>query len=146
MRPLYIIGIFFILLISGCNTEREWKVLDQYPNGDVKILREYTVKQLDTIYVYEKVFYNDSVLRVEGPLKEEKRNGLWKSYYPNGTKWSETSFGLGEMNGPTKTYYKNGQLRYEGFYSQGKVSGNWNWYDSTGVLNKHVDFDLENKK
>ena len=73
MRPLYSIGILLILLIPGCNTDQEWKVLDYYPNGDVRVLREYTVKDMDTIYLYEKVFYGDSILRIEGPLKEEKR-------------------------------------------------------------------------
>ena len=54
----------------------------------------------------------------EGALKDNKRHGIWKSYYRDGTKWSEGEFINGKMEGSTTTYYSNGQIRYTGLFEQ----------------------------
>lgn len=146
MKHVFIIGALLALYLMGCKNESKWKTTHYHPGGEVKASREYIVEHTDTIYIYEKVFYQDGSVQVEGALQANKKEGVWKSFYADGKPWSITEFHNGEMNGATKTFYMNGQLRYDGFYKEGVIVGNWHWYDSTGTLNKEVDFDQEDKK
>lgn len=143
MKHFFIVGAFLALCLTSCKNESKWKTTQYYPSGEVLVSREYIVDNADTVYIYEKVFYQDGVIKVEGALKEDKREGEWKSFYTDGKPWSITEFQNGELDGLTKTFYMNGQLRYDGYYKVGDKVGNWHWYDSTGILNKEVDFDVE---
>lgn len=146
MKRIIVFGIFFILFFSSCEHETDWVVVSTYPKGEVKITQEYYLEDLDTVYIYRNILAKDGKIQLEGALEDEKREGLWKSYYPNGITWSETSFKNGIVDGETKTYYPNGKLRYSGNYEEGLKDGEWNWYDSTGVFIKTVEFHLEKEQ
>jgi antitoxin component YwqK of YwqJK toxin-antitoxin module len=72
-------------------------------------------------------------LLMEGPLNSKgEKNGLWKSYYPNGNVWSEGEFKDGLDHGIRKAYYENGQKRFEGKYENGRKRGMWIFWDENG--------------
>lgn len=88
-------------------------------------------------------YHDNGMLSIEGTTIDGKRSGLWRSYYPTGLKWSETTFKQGVMEGPTVTYYPNGMMRYNGFYHDNDRSGLWNFYDTLGVLDLRIDMDKD---
>ncbi len=91
-------------------------------------------------------YHENGMLSIEGTTIDGKRSGLWRSYYPTGLKWSETTFKQGVMEGPTVTYYPNGMMRYTGFYHDNERSGLWNFYDTLGVLDLRIDMDKNQGK
>lgn len=79
-------------------------------------------------------FYPNGTVKIEGNYNEnEKRNGLWVSYYDNGVKWSETHYTNGLKNGHTISFFPNGKPRYIGEYQDDKQTGDWFFYNETGV-------------
>lgn len=86
-------------------------------------------------------FHDNGALYIDGQKENGKKVGYWSSWYKNGQLQSEVSFEKGERQGSYKAFFPNGQLRVEGTYNLGKSVKVWNFYDSTGVLLKTVDFD-----
>ncbi len=77
-------------------------------------------------------YYKNGVMEMWGMMKNGKRHGVWKSWYEDGSPWSETAFADGKKNGKTTTWYDNEKKRYEGFYTNDEESGNWTFWDETG--------------
>ncbi|MDQ3046292.1 MAG: hypothetical protein M3R27_02005 [Bacteroidota bacterium] len=84
--------------------------------------------------------HKNGVIEMKGMMKDGKRVGLWKSWYEDGSPWSETTFREGKKDGKTITWYDNEQKRYEGFYTDDKESGKWKFWDESGQLVKEQDF------
>lgn len=84
-------------------------------------------------------FYDNGALKIEGKKVNGKRHGQWTSYYPDGKKWSETTFDNGVKSGPTRSFYENGMMRYSGQYKNDEKAGTWNFYNDAGVLEKTAD-------
>lgn len=93
-----------------------------------------------------KEYYDHGTLRITGMSVDGKRSGLWRSYYPNGMKWSETNFKDGVKEGPTVTYFANGFMRYNGFYHDEGRSGIWTFYDTLGTVQARIDMDTSPQK
>jgi len=140
-KRVFLMGMLSILLFAACGRSTEWETIQYYPTGEELIRQEYYVEEGDTVYIYQKIFYKDGALQMEGNLLDGKREGTWRSYFPDSSVWSETTFKAGITNGPTLTNYSNGQLRYKGEYTDGVESGEWFWYDSLGGLYEQKNFD-----
>ncbi len=78
--------------------------------------------------------YKSGKVKMQGMMKDGKREGLWKSFYENGNQWSESVFTAGIKNGKTSTWYENGNKRYDGFYTNDMESGKWTYWDEAGKL------------
>ena len=126
-------------LLQACQPEESWKNEILYASGEVKLVESYFIDDGDTIITGEKVFHENGQVYMMGKIKDKERNGLWKTYYEDGTPWSETHFKEGILDGSTKTWYKNGKVRFTGFYTDGEKSGTWYWYDKEGELNKKIE-------
>lgn len=87
--------------------------------------------------------YENGQIQMQGMMKNGKREGLWKSFYEDGTPWSQTTFKEGKKDGPTTTWYENGKKRYEGNYKNDSESGIWKYYDEKGVFIKDFDYDKQ---
>jgi antitoxin component YwqK of YwqJK toxin-antitoxin module len=85
-------------------------------------------------------FYDNGQIKIEGKTVNGKRHGVWKSYYENGLKWSETSFNMGLKSGITTTYLEDGMMRYKGQFYNDERTGEWLFYDSAGYIMKKIDF------
>ena len=89
----------------------------------------------------EIIRFKNGVIKMRGMKKDGKREGLWKSWYENGSPWSETTFKEGKKNGKTITWYDNEQKRYEGFYTDDTESGKWKYWNEKGELVTEKDYD-----
>ncbi len=109
--------------------------------SDSNVLNEQEKPADDSEKSIEQDFYDNGQLKMEGPVVNGQRHGLWKSWYENGLKWSETTFKSGVKTGPTTTYYENGMMRYSGQYENDQRVGSWQFYNREGKLEKSVDHD-----
>jgi formylglycine-generating enzyme required for sulfatase activity len=104
-------------------------------------------------------YYEDGQKKIEGNIKDGKRDGLWTTWNEKGQKIKETTFkdyeqlsfkditwyengqkkyewtykGYGRMDSEDGIHYKwyeNGQKEYEGTFKDGKEDGKWTyWYE-----------------
>jgi len=86
-------------------------------------------------------FHDNGALYIDGQKKDDKKIGIWSSWYKNGQLQSEVRFNNGKREGAYAAFFPNGKQRVIGQYHDEKTIGIWNFYDSTGVLIKTVDFD-----
>jgi hypothetical protein len=129
-------ALFFAMaIIVSCNNnpppaETENKEVEQKT-----ITRDFVFEAPKDSVVNEGEYikrYKNGIIEMQGMMKDGKRDGIWKSWYEDGSPWSETTFAAGKKNGRTITWYSNKQKRYEGFYTNDKESGKWQFWDEAG--------------
>jgi antitoxin component YwqK of YwqJK toxin-antitoxin module len=131
----------FCLLIVACAPEQETRIVENYKDGGVAVIEEIEISEGDTSVIFIRKFHKNGELYMEGPLKDNAREGTWKTYYENGKPWSITNFQNDQPHGSTKTWYPNGQVRFTGQYSHGEKTGIWFWYDEKGDLIRKIDLE-----
>ena len=136
MKKLFLL-LILILTFASCSPRLTEKVEARYPNEQPQIVRKY---DKSGNCVYEMEYYETGQLRMEGPMKDGKRQGEWKAYLRDGRPWSIGGFKDGKMDGPSTVYRENGNLRYKGNFKDGVHSGHWKWYDEQGFLLREEDY------
>ena len=76
---------------------------------------------------------NESVIE-EGNYLNDKKNGLWKSYFTNGNLKSEITYEQGVAKGNANHYYKDGTLRESGNWQVDHWEGGYKYYYESGQL------------
>lgn len=82
--------------------------------------------------IKEIQYHANGTKSMEGPLKNNLRDGSWKSWYPDGKLWSTGSFKDGLRHGRGIVYHPNGNTFIEGTYMMGQRVGKWAWFDESG--------------
>lgn len=131
--------ILSLLLFTACTEPTTEKVEESYPDGAKKVVYVYQGEGNNAVRVGQKEYFPDGQLRVEGDLKDNKREGVWTAYYDDGTKWSQNTYKAGKKEGPGKAWFKNGNVRFEGKYVNDEKKGTWNYYDESGALAKTLE-------
>ena len=85
--------------------------------------------------------YPDGKIKIKGQLLNNKREGIWRSFYPNGVKQSESFYTNGFLEGNTTAYYENSMIRYSGFYIKGKKHGKWVFNDKNQIEKKEIWYE-----
>ena len=62
------------------------------------------------------------------------RDGVWKSYYPNGRLKFKGNYVQGNANGTHTYYYEDGKIKEERYYQMGFREKTWKKYDEDGTL------------
>jgi antitoxin component YwqK of YwqJK toxin-antitoxin module len=76
---------------------------------------------------------------ISGGIRQNKNEGLWQYFYPDGPIESQGYFKDDVVNGNWYWYYPSGKLRASGSYLNGKKNGKWTAYDEYGkVIFEHV--------
>ena len=136
MKKILLIS-FVLLTFACCSPRLTEKVEARYPNEQPQIIRKY---DKSGICVYETEYYDTGEVRMEGAIKDGKKQGEWKAYLRDGRPWSIGGFKDGKMDGPSTVYWENGNLRYEGNFKNGVHCGHWKWYDEQGFLLREEDY------
>jgi antitoxin component YwqK of YwqJK toxin-antitoxin module len=71
---------------------------------------------------------------MQGDYQNNKRTGIWKSWYEDGSLWSEGRFVNGKRDGLGTVYHPNGKKHIEGAYTNGKRTGVWRSWNENGEL------------
>jgi antitoxin component YwqK of YwqJK toxin-antitoxin module len=84
--------------------------------------------------------YRKDQLMEEGAYADNKRNGLWKKYYPTGTLRSEINYENNHPRGYYKTYYETGTLEESGDWQGNRNVGDFKRYHRNGELAQEFFF------
>ena len=84
--------------------------------------------------------YNEGQKIEEGSFKNSWKEGLWKSYFPNGQLKSEIHYVMGRPKGNYKLYYENGKIEEEGNWERTKNTGSFKRYYPNGNLMQDFSF------
>lgn len=138
MNKLAIISII-ILFFSSCGIKKYEKVTESYPGGQVK-LRQIFLDE-DFTKLHQEIFYYESgKIRMQGFWENDKKNGQWQYFYPDGTLWSEAEYVDGIENGNKAVYYENGTIYYQGTMKNGERTGEWQFYSTDGNLEETINY------
>jgi len=80
------------------------------------------------------IYFSNDKIQMEGKMKNNKNNGLWKYYYPDGSLQTSGFYNYDIPDSIWKWYYNNGKVSEEGKYKNGTRNGEWKSYDTTGSL------------
>ena len=135
MRNTVFFSILFLLIIS-CS------------NSDVSSENESskdTLAIIDNLANGEHVeHYPNGNIKISGMLVGDKRVGIWRAFYENGNRQSETEYINGQRNGKSTVWYSDGKIRYQGYYKADNKVGNWIFFDENGETAKEEIYREEN--
>ena len=129
--------LMMVAVLTACAPKLTEKIEVKYPNGQPEVVLILN-KSGECIKKIE--YYDTGQVKMEGGMKDGKREGEWKAYFPDGRLQSHSFFKDGLSSGPVTVYYSNGNLRHEGFYKNDKHCGEWKWYDEQGNLLRVEDY------
>ncbi|OQX96766.1 MAG: hypothetical protein B6I20_14055 [Bacteroidetes bacterium 4572_117] len=75
---------------------------------------------------------NPKAIETEGNYVNNRKNGVWKSYFPSKRLKSEITFVNNRPNGYAKIFYENGKVSEEGIWKGTKWVGKYNFYHKNG--------------
>ena len=89
--------------------------------------------------VYEQ--YENGKSKIQGYLKDGKKEGLQQSWYENDQLCCEVNYLKGEKNGVVRSWWKNGNLNSERMFKNGtKIGLERQWYKN-GKLRLAMEYD-----
>lgn len=134
-KILVVLGL--IMLLASCHREVRHveKVVYRYAETDIPwIIYYYDVVGRDSTWVEEKWFHENGMLSLEGKIVDNKREGVFKGYYPTGELMSYGKFVKGKREGRGKIYFVSGKVNVDNEYRDGKPYGLWKIYNEEGEL------------
>jgi hypothetical protein len=133
LRTIVIPSLLFCLLYASCG-ERTGTGALTAPTPDSTAATPLTGHQ---------VVHTSDGGRMEGMRLEGQRDGLWTSYFPNGTIRSRRTYVNGVEQGPAEVFHPNGMTFYRGTFVDGNRVGLWEFFDEQGTLVKTVEYDSQ---
>jgi antitoxin component YwqK of YwqJK toxin-antitoxin module len=94
-------------------------LIDTYKGGEPKKMKYFDIINGEKVFKYYREFYPGKKIKVEGPLKNNKRQGHWVYYYENGVKWSEGNYIDGKAVGKFTIRYDDGLLWIHSYFNNG---------------------------
>ena len=82
----------------------------------------------------------------EGPYANNRKQGIWKSYYLSGVVKSEITYNNNRPNGYAKIYYETGKLSEEGIWKGTKWVGEYKFYHENGKKAYEWNFNNNGKR
>ena len=120
------------------------KVMEWNSDKTPKVVYYYKVDTTGNITgekIREVHYFSGKKKYIEGNVKNNLRDGLWRSYFIDGKVNSEGFYVQGKEHGVYKVYRENGKPLYIGHYNMGICDGEWRFYDSNGLLEKKIMAD-----
>ena len=76
----------------------------------------------------------------QGQYSDGEKNGGWK--YKSGNNIEEGKYIIGLRDGVWKSYYPDGKLRFKGNFSQGNADGTHIYYHENGKINEERYYQM----
>lgn len=95
--------------------------------------------------VQDKAYKSNQVVE-EGTYVDNKRNGVWKKYYPNGKLRSEITYKNNHPRGLYTTYYETGAKEEYGDWQGNRNVGEYKRFHRNGTLAQEFTFNEFGKR
>ncbi len=92
------------------------------------------------------VGYASGELIEEGEYKNNRKQGVWKKYYPGGQLKSEIFYVNSRPKGPYTLYYDNGNIEEQGNWARTKNTGSFKRYHPNGKVAQDFTFTESGKR
>ena len=126
-----------LLLLASCGNGLTEKAVRTYENGQPLLVYVYNK---DNQWIASKEYYENGMLKMEGTVANDVRQGNWTAYFPDGKVQSTGVYENGLRVGPSKVYHENGHLWMDGSYVDDHKCGEWVFYDEQGYEIDRRDF------
>jgi len=137
---LIIITLFYLGMFPFGSVSQSFEI---YQNDTINRTDANNKKQGNWIYFFK----NDKTqIEKEGVYENNRKTGIWKTYYLNGNLKSEITYLNNTPNGPAKIYYENGKLSEEGIWKGTKWVGGYNFYHENGNKAYEWSFNEDGKR
>lgn len=90
-------------------------------------------------------YKSEQVVEV-GKYINNKKEGIWTAYFPNGKVKTEINFEAGRPKGSYKVFYDNGQVQEQGNWVSNRNVGEFKRYHENGKLQQEFNFDATGKR
>lgn len=141
-QVIFLTGIFIFLF--SCGPKKPFEFIEEvYPDGTSKLIKYYKTDTKEVL-ISETHYYQDGQKKMEGSFKNDKRDGQWTYWYPDGKLWSKGFYKEGVNHGLKSVWHENGQKYYEGQMTDNKRTGIWKFWDPDGTLLKEINYDKKN--
>jgi antitoxin component YwqK of YwqJK toxin-antitoxin module len=82
----------------------------------------------------------------EGRYQDNRKEGLWKKYWPNGKVRSQITYAGGKPSGEYHLYYENGLTEEHGIWTSNKNTGEFKRFYNNGNPQQHFIFADNGKR
>jgi len=118
------------------------EVVESYNDSIPKIVYFYKIDEKGNTTrekIKETHYYQNKKVFIIGGIKDEKRDGKWYAFFPDGTVQTEAFYVDGKEHGNYSVYQENGNPKYKGHFNHGECDGNWYFFDYSGNLTKTME-------
>ena len=93
-------------------------------------------------------YFDNNKARVErdGSYENNRKTGIWKTYYENGNLKSEITYVNNKADGYARIYYENGKISEEGIWKGTKWVGKYLYYHENGNKAYEWSFNENGKR
>lgn len=120
-----------LLFIFACDDGSNSEIISKWPNGQVKVIREYQ-REVDVggPNYKETAFHENSAIKSSGQFLDRKKSGAWMNWYSSGEIKIASHYLNGHLTGVHTTYFKNGKIKEKCGYKRESLNGKYVEYDS----------------
>lgn len=97
-------------------------------------------------YMVDDISFGPNATVEEGNYIDNKKEGLWKRYYPSGSLRSEITYSNNRPFGPYTIYYENAQVEEAGIWHRNKNIGDFNRFYENGQAQQSFFFADNGKR
>lgn len=90
--------------------------------------------------------YKDNAKVEEGSFVDNRKSGIWITYYPNGNKKSEITFINNSPRGHAIMYFEDGKKQEEGMWENNRWTGDYKMYHPNGQLFYEFKYNKTGKR
>lgn len=117
--------------------EGKWEFFSATINGYLISDEEYLNNQRNGL---SQKFFQDSTLAEKVTYRNDRKEGEWIQYYPNGTIFLKSYYSEGVLNGTFDVWFENGKPEFSGAYKNNLREGIWLIYNEDGTLKYKLNY------
>jgi antitoxin component YwqK of YwqJK toxin-antitoxin module len=144
MRRIILLVFSFVLCYSSFAQSYELLEGDTINKKDINNKRQgrWIVKANPT----KNPGYTAASILEEGVYEDSRKEGLWKTYFPNGKLKSEITYERSRPKGAYTLYYDNGNIEEKGIWERTKNTGDFKRYHENGKVSQEFTFTESGKR
>lgn len=136
-----IVIISCIFLLTGRSVRGQ--VYELYNGDTINFVTKTMKKEGSWKYFYDK---DRLKIKSEGLFVNNNKEGIWISYYENGTRKNEITYKKNRPIGMARFYYENGHIKEEGNWLIKHWIGSYKYFHENGNLSYEFFFDAEGQR
>lgn len=132
-----------IIIIAFTQVNVYGQIYEIYKGDTINKINSQMQRNGNWVYFYSS---NKKNIKYKGKYVNNKKEGLWITYYKDGTRKSELTYKKGETIGPARFYYPNSNVKEEGYWQSKSWVGPYKYYHENGNLAYEFIYNKNGKR